>query len=276
MTVGTRTSAISWIGISTDTKPTSPPTGSTFFETNTGLTYFYNGTAWVTQPLMPNPFYGKKTGGFFPRGSGSCGFGMCAPAVMTSSILVGAGPPTVTGLANDASGIGCTCDTSATINNLVGWKCTTLTTRQFNPVWMFRFRLIATTAFRFFAGFSSGSTSNPASNSDYLNALSGVGLWVDQAVSANWKVMNNDGSGASTITDTTVPFDALVHTLTITGLDSGPSFTVALDGATITNGTVSSDQPAQTTLLGPIFYMENTATASKTYNFYKYWIEADN
>jgi hypothetical protein len=234
-----------------------------------------NSNANTFQGIQNNPFYGKKTGGFYPRGSGSNGFGMCGPATMTSSILVGAGPPTVTGLANDANGIGCTPDTSATINNLAGWKCTTLTSRQFNPIWMFRFKLVATTAFRFFAGFSSGSTSNPASNSDYLNALSGVGLWVDSAVSANWKIMHNDGSGASTVDDTSTAFDAVVHTLSITAIDGTPSFVVQLDGVTMTNGTVTADQPAQTTALGPIFYMENTAAASKTYNFYKYWIEAD-
>jgi hypothetical protein len=343
MTSGNRVSVVHWIGISTDTKPTSPATGSTFFETDTGRTYYYNSSAWVEQVvsssvltgtlgvasggtgaathtagilkgsgtsafttvaapagavvgttdsqtlttktinantntfgnLIQNPFYGKKYGAMYHRGSTSGGIGHLGNG-LASTILVGAGPPTATTITNDANGIGCTLDTSATINNLAGWKCTTCVSRQFNPVWMLRFKLVATAAFRFFAGFSSGASSNPASNSDYLNAISGVGLWVDSAVSANWKVMNNDGSGASTVTDTTVAFDALIHTLTITGLDSGPSFTVALDGATITNGTVSSDQPAQTTLMGPIHYMENTIGASKTYSCYKAWIEADN
>ena len=140
---------------------------------------------------------------------------------------------------------------------------------------MFRFMLVATTAFRFFAGFSSGSSNNPASNSDYLNALSGVGLWVDSAVSANWKVMHNAGSGASTIDDTSTAFDALVHTLTISAADSRPTFTVALDGSTVTNGTVSATLPATGTIMGPIIYMENTAGASKTFALYKEWIEAD-
>ena len=239
-------------------------------ETITGKTM--NSNANTFQGIQNNPFYSKKTGVFYPRGAGVNASGLVSGG-MASVITVGTAVHT--GVTNDTNGIGQTADTGATINSLVGWKCTTLTKRRFNPVWMIRFALVATAAFRFFAGFSSGSSSNPASNSDYLNALSGVGLWVDSAVSANWKIMNNDGSGASTVTDTTTAFDALIHTLSITALDSGPSFTVALDGATMTNGTVSSDQPAQDTLIGPIFYMENTTGASKTFSWYKYWIEAD-
>lgn len=36
-----------YIGLSTDTKPSSPYTGSIFYETNTGKDYIYNGSAWV-------------------------------------------------------------------------------------------------------------------------------------------------------------------------------------------------------------------------------------
>jgi len=36
-----------WLGLSTDTKPTSPPVGSTFIETDTGATYLYDSSAWV-------------------------------------------------------------------------------------------------------------------------------------------------------------------------------------------------------------------------------------
>ena len=35
-----------FVGISTDTKPTAPPVGSTFRETDTGLTAIYDGAAW--------------------------------------------------------------------------------------------------------------------------------------------------------------------------------------------------------------------------------------
>jgi hypothetical protein len=43
-----------WIGLSTDTKPTSGvPIGATYFECNTGYLYIYNGYAWVPKSYMP-------------------------------------------------------------------------------------------------------------------------------------------------------------------------------------------------------------------------------
>ena len=43
-----------WIGLSTDTKPTSGvPIGATYFECNIGYLYIYNGYAWVPKSYMP-------------------------------------------------------------------------------------------------------------------------------------------------------------------------------------------------------------------------------
>lgn len=43
------TSSKRWIGLSTDTKPTpaSDEVGSTFFETNTGQGFIWNGSNWI-------------------------------------------------------------------------------------------------------------------------------------------------------------------------------------------------------------------------------------
>ena len=42
-----------FIGLSTDTKPTSVNTGATYFEQNTGFMFIYNGYAWVPKSFMP-------------------------------------------------------------------------------------------------------------------------------------------------------------------------------------------------------------------------------
>jgi len=42
-----------FIGLSTDTKPTSVNAGATFFEANTGFMFIYNGYAWVPKSFMP-------------------------------------------------------------------------------------------------------------------------------------------------------------------------------------------------------------------------------
>ena len=49
MTVVLTATVQRWIGVNSDTKPTAPPAGSTFYETDTGATSVYDGTAWQLQ-----------------------------------------------------------------------------------------------------------------------------------------------------------------------------------------------------------------------------------
>jgi hypothetical protein len=42
-----------FLGLSTDTKPTSVNPGATFYEFNTGFMFIYNGYAWVPKSFMP-------------------------------------------------------------------------------------------------------------------------------------------------------------------------------------------------------------------------------
>jgi len=54
MSVFLETTIQRFSGLSTDTKPTSPPVGSPFVETDTGFTYKYNGYAWLPVSFMPD------------------------------------------------------------------------------------------------------------------------------------------------------------------------------------------------------------------------------
>jgi hypothetical protein len=47
MTITLVTTIQRFIGDSGDTKPPAPPTGSTFYEGDTGNTYIFNGASWV-------------------------------------------------------------------------------------------------------------------------------------------------------------------------------------------------------------------------------------
>ena len=49
-----------FLGLAGDTKPTAPPAGSTFFETDTGAIYVYDGGAWVLD-LDTGPFRASKS-----------------------------------------------------------------------------------------------------------------------------------------------------------------------------------------------------------------------
>jgi len=50
MAVELVTTAQAWVGLSSDTKPASPPVGSTFLETDTGALYVYAGGSWKFKP----------------------------------------------------------------------------------------------------------------------------------------------------------------------------------------------------------------------------------
>ena len=52
MTVTLVTVIQRWIGLSTDTKPTPTHIGSTFYETNTGQNWIWDGTSWVEDLAM--------------------------------------------------------------------------------------------------------------------------------------------------------------------------------------------------------------------------------
>ena len=73
--------------------------------------------------------------------------------------------------------------------------------RRANPRFYVRFYPAQTTAQRIFIGMWN-IFSAPTTTADMLNGRAGVGLWLDTGVSNNWKVMHNDGTGASTTVDT--------------------------------------------------------------------------
>jgi len=54
MTVKLETKIQRFNGLSSDEKPLNPPAGSTFFESNTGFMYIYNGYQWLPKSFMPD------------------------------------------------------------------------------------------------------------------------------------------------------------------------------------------------------------------------------
>jgi hypothetical protein len=52
MTVFLETAIQRWIGLSTDTKPTTAAVGCTFYEADTGYSWKYNGYAWLPVNIM--------------------------------------------------------------------------------------------------------------------------------------------------------------------------------------------------------------------------------
>jgi len=164
--------------------------------------------------------------------------------------------------------------TGATINSLIGLRGGALTMNRINNC-MFKTSIYLSSVVnvRVFAGLVA-SSSAPASSADPLNALSGIGLWLDSDVSADWKLYHNDSSGAGTV-------DALSPTVAAAATTLYPIEIQAVGDTKFTfifNGVetdVSSNIPASTTSLGWRVYIENTTGADRILRIYYVRIRND-
>jgi hypothetical protein len=158
-----------------------------------------------------------------------------------------------------AMGTSRTYSTGATQNSISGMRMdnNTLAIRGLNPVVACKFKLNHTSSVRFFVGFTSNNSA-PASAADPLANLNGFGLWLDTAVSTNWKIAHNDGDSTGDYDDTSIASDINVHNIWLAGDDVGTRFKWKLDNWRADNN-VSTEIPSQTQGIGAIqFFIENT------------------
>lgn len=198
--------------------------------------------------------------GYYDCHSSTVGDGLFSSNI--TSVIVG----TATNAATiDATGFYRTYDTAGTINSIGGTRSTSnWGIRALNIYFKTALYLNSVSNVRIFAGLIN-SSSNPASSSDPLNAVAGVGLWFDDGVSANWKRMHNDSSGASVVDDTSlVAATSTLYPLEIYAVNDS-IFRFAFNN-TVTD--ISSNIPASTTTLSFWIYIENTTGASRTMRMY--------
>jgi len=179
-----------------------------------------------------------------------------------AGITVGAGPPTNSGGWDTTAGSHRLFDTSATINNIAGMRMdSAILARILNGFFKARITTgssIANT--RIFCGLVADAAA-PASAADPLNAKSGVALWYDSAVNANWRRYHNDSSGAGVSDDTTLAVaTSTQYTVEIEAI-TDTKFTFKFNG---TDTDISTDIPGSTTGLAWWIYIENTTAASRT------------
>lgn len=207
----------------------------------------------------------KKVGAWYGRAITNSSDGTLSANYVVGVVSTGVNTTTI-----DAAGFYTAMTTGTTVNSLAYHRWSNISCRGLNPIFKLNFALTQVTNTRFFAGFSANSGSNPVSTADPLNGIAGCGLWFDSAVSPNWKIQHNNAGGSNT-TDTTTAADTANHTLTITAVDATPSFLVSLDGVLMTNGTITTDPPLQTSNFGPMFWIENTLAATASL-MKAYWL----
>ena len=159
-----------------------------------------------------------------------------------------------------ASGIVRRFSTGATINTMSGRIFTTnALQRTDNLEFTAKIFNVHATNVRVFVGligiFAGASI---VSTADMLNARNGVGLWCDTAVSTDWKVMHNDGTGASTVIPLSTPtaIDATnIRKIRVIAKETANKFTVQLGNISTD---VTTDMPVTATPLGWLVSLENT------------------
>lgn len=219
----------------------------------------------VTSKLFTTPDLAKM--GTWYGATAAAGDGILNGILTNVTVGTGSGSTTT-----DSTGIYRTYSTGATNNSIYGQYANPVFTRRIiNPYFKAALYLNSVSTVRVFAGLVA-SASAPASTSDPLNALEGIGLWLDTAVSANWKIMHNDSSGASTVDDTTkVAAVSTLYPIEVYAV-ADTKFRWVFDGVSTD---VSSNIPASTTNLGFRVYIENTTGSDRTMRHYYTIVKTD-
>lgn len=272
-------------GVSGDTKPTSYPANTILLEQDTGNIYSYNGSSWnlfrgasKTETLsnktidaanqtdmkkMLTADFVKETGMLVP-----CPSGLTSSGWLLGLTLLGSGALQAVDSSHGLSEL----YTSGTVANTsqAGQKSANpFTYRAWNPYFRLKCSLGSVLGDRFFAGFSSSSTT-PTSDTFLQNGDSGVGVGF-RDVDNNWFVFNNDGSGAMVTADTGVATDTAINSFEIVFDNSVPNCVVKVDG--VTEATLTTRIPASGTALNLYFFVEPTGVSAKTLKLYNTWYE---
>lgn len=226
-----------YIGLSTDTKPTTVPAGARFIETDTAMLWQYNGSSWsLGKYTAPTPNIVRI--GIFDGGtiSNMLAVGICGTG--GSRIT-----PTGTGAtgrtaATSTEGQAMNASTGTTANAQAGFgqgNAFVVPAAQF--YFRCRFRVNqSTTNNQLWIGFTSTAQASVVSDTPLANA-SGV-MFGFKSGATNWTVIQNNGNATqydnlvSTNNFPTNAVDTNWHTVEIYTLDNGSHFQYSLDGAT--------------------------------------------
>ncbi len=249
--------------LSTDTKPTTVPTYSRLYETDTNLSYIFDGTNWkMSDPLMHD--YKRFGMHSFKKTDGDGILGTLTSVTLTTSV------DTTLNRGRQRAATGAVSDTTA------GWRGQTNTwvMRSMNPKMYVEFRCNATANFRLYLGFAVATA--VLSGNDPLNAISGF-MFGNRSTDTAWQIMNNDGSGATNftaVTGTVTTFDTNLHKLWVVGDAANNQFGISIDGQAYQY--ISSDIPAANTALNCHMEIQNSTAADQTFDLFNWVAVADN
>lgn len=247
--------------VTTDTKPTTLPTNHIALETDTGIEWIWNGSAW----RMRDPFLTElKRFGHHAlqnvQGDGTWGN------------LSNAG--LVAGLDTTLKRKYMRMSTTTTSGTTVGWRDASVshTERSANPKLYVEFRVNQITNQRIYIGYRASTTQ--LSGEDPLNASAGF-LFGARAADSAWQILSNDATGATVVTAVTAvtTIDTNMHKVWVIADGSNNKFGISVDGNAFQYITSSTDIPAATTAIAPHIEIQNSAAEDKqmdVFHFYEY------
>ena len=174
--------------------------------------------------------------------------------------------------------------TIATTANGTGLRSISDTTcRGWNPIFRIMFKLSSTTNIRPYFGWATGS--NDLAGDDPLNALSGV-ILTARAADTNFFIGTNNGSGATTFTNTGIAKDTNIKVFDLVAQDGYTNkWKWALYNESVLRSIsqsmipytelTTSDIPAQDTPLRPFFQLTTAENAIKSFTCYQVYLETD-
>jgi hypothetical protein len=224
------------IGLSTDTKPTLPK-GWRFYEEDTGDTLYSDGTYWWL--ASPGPFTSRKWGRGPMGGSVQNG----SDLTISMSAYTGAGSQSMS-TSNTSAGKHVRYRTSTTTGNRGGVRSAMeMSLRDWNPRIRIRFALVHTTNVRYYMGFAPAAE---LTGDDPLNALDGFMIGYIAATSANYIIMHNDGTGATTTVSTGVAaVGSAVHDAKLVYDNANSRISWSFDGGAYNHITTDIPRTAQ-------------------------------
>jgi len=191
-----------------------------------------------------------------PHGSSFAGMGCADPVVVGGSANLGGNLVGVALTTGSTSGNSASVE-SATFGYFINVNSSILT---------FRINVPTQTSWAGFFGIDSAG-SVIGTGSDPITGTSGIGFYTNTASSANWIMVNNNGSATSTLAFSSTAVSAGTHLFEI---DFSPSLaTFFIDGTSI--GTNSSQLPGNTVTIAPDFEVGTRATGTK--NVVLYWMQ---
>jgi len=242
-----------YTALSTDTRPTGIAVGTLIYETDTRITWIYQGSSiWVPVRSVISPILSGRKYGYMMSYGGSLrldGFGATMTASTTAATATNQSSSTRGWYSQFPSGVSGT--------SVAGSRMSSFLLRTANPLYRFRGAFNQTANVRGYIGFVANSAD--ISGDSWMDSKSGI-VFGFRSTDTTFQIIRNDGSATATYVDTTIPLDTVVRTIEILADDVNTRWGWRINGGVTTWYTTAV--PAAATSVGIVQEAQQTTTTA--------------